>query len=76
MGALQCISRALPRFVNLSNRTAREFDVSLGPDGGRIIFSNVTPGDKLRVRRRADAKAGDLGQPEAERRPRTCIAAA
>jgi hypothetical protein len=38
--ALQHISLALPRFVKLSNCGAREFAVSLGPDGGRKIFSN------------------------------------
>jgi hypothetical protein len=38
-GAFQCIAETLPRFVNLSNWGAREFDVSRGADGGRKIFS-------------------------------------
>jgi hypothetical protein len=37
--ALQDISRALPRNVNLSNRPERESDVSLWPDRGRIMYS-------------------------------------
>ena len=57
---LQHISRVLPRFVNLSNWAAREFDVSLGPDGGRKIFSKITAGDELRAWRRADVPIGDL----------------
>jgi hypothetical protein len=59
-GALQCIQLALPRFVKLSNWLAREFDVSLGRDGRRIIFSQIRPGDELRARRRADVRTGDL----------------
>jgi hypothetical protein len=60
-GALQCISIALPRVVNLSNWAAREFDVSREPDGGRRIFSKISLGADLRAWRRADAKVGDLG---------------
>ena len=59
-GAIQDIQLALPRLVKLSNRGAREFDVSPGPDSSRKIFSKITPGDELRAPRRADAKIGDL----------------
>ncbi len=58
--ALQHIFLALPRFVNLSNWAAREFDVSLRPDGGRKISSKMGPGYKLRAWRRADVPIGDL----------------
>jgi hypothetical protein len=58
--ALQLVFLALPRFVKLSNCGAREFDVSLGHNGGRKIFSRITPGDELRAWRRAGAKFGDL----------------
>jgi NAD(P)-dependent dehydrogenase (short-subunit alcohol dehydrogenase family) len=54
--ALQHISLALPRFLNLSNWAACEFDVSLGPDGGRKIFSKISPGAqiaRLEARQRA-----------------------
>src|SRR6202035_5615288 len=61
--ALQSIRLALPRFLKLSNWAAREFDVSLGPDGGRKIFSKITLGNELRAWRRADAKIGDLAWP-------------
>jgi hypothetical protein len=47
--ALQDISRALPRNVTLSNRAAREADVSLWPDSGRNIFSKIPLGDELRA---------------------------
>ena len=47
--ALQHIQLALPRFVKLSNWVVCEFDVSLGPDGGRKIFSKMSSGDELRA---------------------------
>jgi hypothetical protein len=58
--ALKDRQLALPRFVKLSNSAAREFDVSLGPDGGRKIFSKVMRVDELRASRRADVKIGDV----------------
>jgi hypothetical protein len=61
--ALRSIRLALPRFVNLSNWAAREFDVSLGPDGGRKIVSKMCSGDELGAWRRADANIGDLASP-------------
>jgi hypothetical protein len=51
----------LPRFVELSNRGAREFDVSLDPHGGRKIFSKITARGKLRDWWRAEAKLGEFG---------------
>jgi hypothetical protein len=57
---LQPVPLALPRFARLSNSAAREFDVSLGPDSGRKIFSKVSRVDELRASRRADAKIGDV----------------
>jgi hypothetical protein len=44
----------------LSNWLAREFDVSLGPDGSRIIFSQMSRGEELRAWRHADVRTGDL----------------
>ena len=57
--AFQDISRTLPRFVGLSNRSARVLDVSLGPDGGRKVFSKITLGDELRALEALGAKIGD-----------------
>jgi hypothetical protein len=59
-GALQCIPVALPRFVKLSNWAAREFDVSLGPDGGRKIFSKNKMGRQIARLEAADVPIGDL----------------
>jgi hypothetical protein len=56
------MSEVLPRFVSLSNCTAREFDVSLGPDGGRKIFQKKAEGE-LCACKRAHAKIGDLAWP-------------
>jgi NAD(P)-dependent dehydrogenase (short-subunit alcohol dehydrogenase family) len=64
--ALQHISLALPRFVNLSNWAACEFDVSLGPDGGRKIFSKISPGAqiaRLEARQRAKRRPWLNGYP-------------
>jgi hypothetical protein len=47
-------------FVRLSNSAAREFDVSLGPDGGRKIFSKVRRVDELLVSWHADVQIGDV----------------
>jgi hypothetical protein len=44
---------ALLHFVKLR---AREIDVSLGPDGGRILFSKTSSRDKLRASRQSDAR--------------------
>ena len=52
---------ALRQFVKLQGR--REFDVSLGSDGGRRIFSEITPSDECEREMRADAKISDLGEP-------------
>jgi hypothetical protein len=60
MRILQHISKVLPRFVDLSNCGGCEFDVSLGPDSGRKIFSKIALGDELRAWLRADAKTGAL----------------
>jgi hypothetical protein len=60
----QTIQLALPRIVKLSNWVAREFDVSLGPDGGRNIIAKISLGAKLRARRRAGMPIGDLAQRE------------
>ena len=64
--ALQHISLALPRFTKLSNRRACEFDVSLGPDGGRKISSKISPRDESRAWMRTDARIGDLAWPGGE----------
>ena len=57
---LQHISRVLPRFVELSNRAACDFNVSLGPDGARIIFPKITPGEKFLASKRAAVPIGEL----------------
>jgi hypothetical protein len=62
-GALQHISRVLPRFVTLSNWAVCEFDVNLEPDCGRKIFSKMSSGDELRDWKRADAKIDNLTSP-------------
>ena len=60
-GAIQCISIALPRFVDLSNWAVREFDVSRGLAGGRIIFSKISSGDEL-CAGGADPTIGELAR--------------
>jgi hypothetical protein len=61
--APQGIPLALPRFVKLSYFGMCEFDVSLGPDGGRKIFQKVRSSDNLRAWEQAGAQIGDLASP-------------
>jgi len=60
MRALRTIQRLCARFVKLSNRTTREFDVSLWPAGGRNFSKKCLRAPNCAPGRRAAAKIGDL----------------
>ena len=73
MRALKCIQRLCARFVTLSNRATREFDVSLWPADGRIFSKKCLRVPNCAPGRRAAMKIGDLAWPRVhehhDRRP-------
>ena len=51
--------KSVAAFVTLSNCGTCEFDISLGPDGGRKIFSKMSSGDEFGLKLRQQEKWAD-----------------
>ena len=49
MRTFQGISRVLPRLRHFVKSLAREFDITLGPDGGRKMSAKTNSGRRIAV---------------------------